>query len=199
MSRAAFCAGMRTLDKSLSLRRIEIPGKGGRGSQGACPPGEVRGSAPTARLGGRRPAHIYPPQQCLPAVTTRRVVCFARPSSFRCLPPSRCRQWTCSSPGSTFAADTPCFHPHSSVSHEARCLWGSVFRKIGCCHLSTDVCAHICMSASICRDLAVIRTRRFEFIPLPTSQARNSYAACFPASAAWPWRSGSYTSPVTHK
>jgi hypothetical protein len=59
---------------------------------------------------------------------------------------------------------------------------GSVFRKNGCCILRIDVCAHICMSARVYRDFAVIRTRRFEFIPIPNYA--KLYAVCVPAFSA---------------
>jgi len=197
LSRAASAPAQRTLDKSLALRTIEIPGKGGRGLRGLAP---WRGS-------GQRPDR--PPQAggASHASTTRSNArsdhYAALPTSPDCHPSawnprSRCRQLTCSSLG----LHPPPIRPASIRTLERAVRLGACgapcFRKIGCCHLSTDVCAHICMSACVCRNPAVIRTRRFEFIPIPIFPTK-LYAARFLGFVGWPWRSGSYTSPVTHK
>ncbi len=122
LSRAASppaCEPLTNLPRSVQSR---IQGKGA-GVSGGLPPGEVRGSAPTARLGGRRPTPICPPQPCPKLPLRRALQPFAPPPSFRCNPPLRCRLWRAPRPRFT-AADAPCFHPHSVGALGSGACWG---------------------------------------------------------------------------
>lgn len=131
------CQGRRLRRRSEPLTnlhrsvRCKFQGKGA-GVSGGLVPLAGFGQRPD-RPGGRRLARIYPFAAMLELPLRRAACC-----PIAILPLSSAIE----APSvdvllarSASAADTPCFHSHSPVSSNARCMLGSVFRKNGCCNL----------------------------------------------------------------